>query len=92
MGISGSPPPLMQASAGAPRRLNTYERILTTVTPKFRYTFYLDSELREALATIKERDGISESEQIRRAIKGWIEQKDVRVKAPSRRSTKQRKG
>ena len=62
------------------------------MTPKSRYTFYLDSELREALTAIKDRDGISESEQIRRAIKGWIDQKGVRVKAPSRRSGKQREG
>ena len=47
------------------------------VTPRNRYTFYIDGEQRAALASIKERDGISESEQIRRAIKMWVEQKGV---------------
>jgi hypothetical protein len=47
------------------------------VTPRNRYTFYIDDEQRAALTAIKERDGISESEQIRRAIKMWIEQKGV---------------
>jgi hypothetical protein len=53
-------------------RLNTYERMLLPVTPRNRYTFYIDEEQRAALTAIKERDGISESEQIRRAIKAWV--------------------
>jgi hypothetical protein len=47
-----------------------------------RYTFFIDDEQRAALASIKERDGISESEQIRRAIKAWIE-----LKVPSAKKT-----
>lgn len=42
-----------------------------------RYTFFIDDEQRTVLTAIKERDGISESEQIRRAIDGWIHQKGV---------------
>ncbi len=42
-----------------------------------RYTFYIDSAQREALSAIKARDGISESEQIRRAIAAWIAGRDV---------------
>lgn len=42
-----------------------------------RYTFFIEPDLRAALAAIKERDGISESEQIRRAIRAWVEDKDV---------------
>jgi hypothetical protein len=45
------------------------------VTPRNRYTFFIDDDLRAALTAIKERDGISESEQIRRAIKTWVEMK-----------------
>jgi hypothetical protein len=45
------------------------------VTPRNRYTFFIDDDQRAALTAIKERDGISESEQIRRAIKAWIAQK-----------------
>jgi hypothetical protein len=33
--------------------------------------------MKAALTAIKERDGISESEQIRRALKAWIEQKGL---------------
>ena len=45
------------------------------MSPRDRYTFYLDTDDREALAAIKARDGISESEQIRRAIKEWVGKK-----------------
>jgi hypothetical protein len=60
------------------------------VTPRSRYTFFIDEEQRAALTAIKDRDGISESEQIRRAIKAWIEQKGVQ-KATSRRAQTRRK-
>jgi len=50
------------------------------------YTLKIDPELLEALADIKERDGISESEQIRRGIKLWLAQKGVSVKADRRRA------
>jgi hypothetical protein len=40
--------------------------------PRSRYTFFIDSEQRAALAAIKARDGIPESEQIRRAIGAWL--------------------
>jgi hypothetical protein len=39
------------------------------------YTFALDADLRAALRQIKERDGISESEQIRRGIRLWLKQR-----------------
>jgi hypothetical protein len=58
-----------------------------SVTPRNRYTFFIDDDQRAALTAIKERDGISESEQIRRAIKAWIELKGV-VKADRARSRK----
>ena len=50
------------------------------------YTFWLDGELAEGLKAVKERDGISESEQIRRAIRTWLDAKDVTKKktAPRR--------
>lgn len=55
------------------------------MTPRARYTFFIDADQRAALAAIKDRDGISESEQIRRAIKAWIEQKGV-IKAGRKRA------
>jgi hypothetical protein len=55
------------------------------MTPKARYTFYIDDDQRAALGEIKHRDGISESEQIRRAIQEWIAQKGV-MKADRKRA------
>jgi ribbon-helix-helix CopG family protein len=47
--------------------------------PKRPYTLKIDPELLDALRHIKDRDGISESEQIRRGIKLWLAQKSVAV-------------
>jgi hypothetical protein len=41
------------------------------------YTFYIESDLAEGLKQVKERDGISESEQIRRAIRHWLDDKGI---------------
>ncbi|MFN2447456.1 MAG: hypothetical protein ABR606_17960 [Vicinamibacterales bacterium] len=57
------------------------------MTPRSRYTFFIDEDQRAALAAIKERDGISESEQIRRAVKAWIAQKDVTTKTERKRAS-----
>jgi hypothetical protein len=62
------------------------------MTPKTASTFRIDDELLAALREVKERDGVPISEQVRRALLLWIESKGVTVKAPSRRSGKQRKG
>jgi Arc/MetJ-type ribon-helix-helix transcriptional regulator len=40
--------------------------------PRKLYSFAIDPDLAEGLKTVKERDGISESEQIRRAIRQWL--------------------
>jgi len=42
------------------------------------FTFALPAELKAGLQTVKERDGISEAEQIRRGILMWLESKGVR--------------
>jgi hypothetical protein len=47
------------------------------VTPKKTFTFAIPDEMKEALTTIRERDGISEAEQIRRGVKMWLESKGV---------------
>jgi hypothetical protein len=47
------------------------------VTPKKLYTFAIDPELAEALKDVKARDGIGESEQIRRALRAWFKKKGV---------------
>jgi metal-responsive CopG/Arc/MetJ family transcriptional regulator len=50
------------------------------------YTFYIDDELAEGLKRVKDADGISESEQIRRAIKAWLESRKGTVKAERKRA------
>lgn len=50
------------------------------MTPsRSRYNFWIDDELREGLRAVRERDGILESEQIRRAIRAWLTAKKVSV-------------
>ena len=56
------------------------------MTPKIRYNFWIDDELAEALKVIKDRDGISESEQIRRAVRDWAHKKGVKVRAERKRT------
>jgi hypothetical protein len=56
-----------------------------------RYNFWIDDELREGLREIRERDGVLESEQIRRAIRDWLEKKGIKLKAASRRAVTRRK-
>lgn len=51
--------------------------MLAHMSPRSRFHFFLDDEQRLALRAIKLRDGINESEQIRRAIDEWIYAKDV---------------
>lgn len=41
------------------------------------YSFAIDPELASSLKVVKEQDGISESEQIRRALKLWFDKKAV---------------
>lgn len=43
------------------------------MTPKRLHSFFLDPELTDALKRMKERDGIPEGEQVRRALREWLE-------------------
>jgi ribbon-helix-helix CopG family protein len=43
-------------------------------------TFRLETEIVDALAVIRDRDGIGVSEQVRRALKAWIAEKGVKIK------------
>ncbi len=61
------------------------------MTPKKQpYNVKLDPELIAALREIKIRDGISESEQIRRGIRLWLESKSV-MKTDRRRAATRRR-
>jgi hypothetical protein len=51
------------------------------MTPKRVYSFMIDPELADALKQLKERDGIAEGEQIRRALQSWFKTKGVKVKS-----------
>jgi hypothetical protein len=55
------------------------------MTPRRKYSFWIDDEQAEGLKIVKERDGVLESEQIRRAINGWLQKKGVK-KAERKRS------
>ena len=52
--------------------------------------FYIDPELAAGLKTLKEQDGIPESEQIRRGIKMYLESKGLTVK-PARKGGKRKR-
>ncbi|MEZ5290154.1 MAG: hypothetical protein R2745_03650 [Vicinamibacterales bacterium] len=47
------------------------------MSPRRKYSFWIDDEQAEGLKLVKERDGVLESEQIRRAITAWLESKGV---------------
>lgn len=59
------------------------------VSPKKPYTLKIDPELLDALREIKQRDGINESEQIRRGIQLWLDSKGMTA---SRRAERKRAG
>ncbi len=44
------------------------------------HSFYLEPELSAGLKVIKERDGVSESEQVRRGVRLWLASKGYRLK------------
>ena len=51
--------------------------IITSVPARHRYTFWIDDSQAAALKAIKERDGVPEAEQLRRAIAAWIRERGV---------------
>jgi Ribbon-helix-helix protein, copG family len=55
---------------------------------KMRYNFMIDEALRDALRRIKEREGIPESEQIRRAIAEWLERRGETVRVGRTRTVR----
>jgi hypothetical protein len=59
------------------------------MTPRRKYSFYIDDEQAQGLKVVKERDGVLESEQIRRAINEWLRVKGVKT-ARKRAATRKR--
>ena len=54
------------------------------------FTFAISAELKSGLQTVKQRDGISEAEQIRRAIAMWLTSKGVKKADRKRVATRKR--
>jgi hypothetical protein len=69
-----------------------FQRIYTgrPMTPRKRYGFWIDDEQAAGLKFVKERDGVLESEQIRRAINRWLEEKGVMKTERKRAGTRKR--
>ena len=62
------------------------------MTPRVATTYRIDDDILEALRVVRERDGVPVSEQVRRALKMWLESKGVELKSPQRRASTRRKG
>ena len=60
------------------------------MTGRTRYNFYIDQAQRDGLRFVKQRDGILESEQIRRAIDQWLADRGVKPKATRTRRPRKR--
>jgi Ribbon-helix-helix protein, copG family len=56
------------------------------MTPTHVTTLRIDERLMDGLRTVKDRDGIPVSEQVRRAIEAWLETKGVDVKTERKRA------
>ena len=61
------------------------------MTPQRITTLRIDEEIWSSLEMIRERDGVPISEQVRRALRPWLESKGVKIKAAPRRATTRRK-
>ena len=55
------------------------------MSPRRRYTFFIDEALAKGLKTLKERDGIAESEAVRRAIARFLAERRISVHAGAER-------
>ena len=56
------------------------------------FAFAIDPDLTVGLKLVKERDGISESEQARRAIRQWLEERDALPQKSTPTKPKPRRG
>ena len=54
------------------------------MSPRRRYSFWIDDAQARGLKAVKERDGVLESEQIRRALDAWLRGRGV-ARAEQRR-------
>jgi hypothetical protein len=57
---------------------------------KLYYGFMIDPEMADALKLVKERDGVPEGEQIRRALRQWFKGKGIDVTPETKPPTTRR--
>ena len=55
------------------------------------FTFGIPDELKSGLQFVKDRDGVSAAEQIRRGIRMWLKSKGVRVEGNPKRGGTRKK-
>jgi hypothetical protein len=55
------------------------------------FTFAIPDDLKAGLRAVKDRDGVSEAEQIRRAIAMWLESKGVVTKTERKRQASRKR-
>lgn len=60
------------------------------MTPRTLAAFRLDDELIAGLQAVYERDGVLPSEQVRRAVRRWLEEKGVMKTERKRAATRKR--
>jgi hypothetical protein len=58
--------------------------MIRPMSPRKLYNFLIDADLANGLKALKTREGIPESEQVRRAIRDWLQRKGV-LKAERKR-------
>jgi hypothetical protein len=56
------------------------------MSPRKRYTFWIDQRQGAALDAVQRRDGILPSEQIRRALDEWFAKRGFKTKAERKRA------
>jgi hypothetical protein len=58
------------------------------MTPRSRklYSFWIDPDQAAALKKLKERDGVPESESVRRALDAWLKEKGVTARPDRKRA------
>ena len=62
-----------------------------TPSAKKQTAFRIEPEILEGLQTLKERDGVALSEQVRRALRAWLEEKGISVTKAERKRAATRK-
>ena len=55
------------------------------MSPSKTFTFHISDEMKAALQAVRQRDGISEAEQIRRGVQMWLDSRGVTHKKAERK-------